>query len=136
MVRERRALKALDFSGKTFRDYAPDSVEGRNRRILQQLENPPEDFDARQALLDRIPSYFFRNYYYYFAPLKQYIKEILGDEIPDEKLKRAAQILRDEKIVPSREVIICDHSRGNNQSVVFRVLASDYERGLAERKVS
>jgi len=128
-------LRSMDFWGN-IRNYSPDSEEVRNSQFFSQLENPPEDFDAKQALLDQIPPYFFRNYYYYFLPLKQYIEEILGEKIPDEKLSQASQILRDEKIVPSRKVIICDYTRGKNQIVVFRVLASDYERGLAEKKVS
>ena len=114
-----------------FRNYSADSEEVTNSRLFDQLENPPEDFDARQSLLDRIPNYFFKSYYYYFIPLKQYIKEILGEEISDEKLGPAAQILRDEKIIPVRKSLICDYSCGKNQRVVFRVLAWDYERGLA-----
>src|SRR3990167_10853157 len=100
MVRERRALKALDFSGKTFRDYAPDSVEGRNRRILQQLENPPEDLDARQSLLDGVPSYFLKQNGDLFVPLKKYIRDVLGKEIPDENLAQATQVLKEHRVVP------------------------------------
>ena len=48
------ALRGLDFFGRS-RDYSADSEEARNSRFFSELENPPENFDARQALLDRTP---------------------------------------------------------------------------------
>lgn len=135
MVRE-HPLRALDFSGKTFRDYAPGSAESRNRQILHQLGNPPEDFDARQSLLDAVPSYFLKYNGDLFVPLKRYIRDVLGREIPDENLAQATQLLKEHKVVPVLTATIWDYDHGKSQRIVFRVLVWDYERGLAERKVS
>lgn len=131
MSRE-HALRSRDFFGKTRRDYALDSEEVRKRKLEHQLQNPPEDFDERQAFLDGFPNHLIKEFMDLFVPLSRYCEDVLDLDFRKHELPQLAEFLVDKKLVPAIPWQVTGKTRSGSKKLYTRFLVTlwDYERGI------
>jgi len=94
VVRERDA--ELD----RFRNYSLEAPAVRNRLILHELENPPDDFTLGQALMNRVGYAIWNQNMDLFVSVREYYRKVLNAGVPKEEIPFAARSLRLSKIVP------------------------------------
>ena len=94
------AVVSLIHSSEFKRIYSPGSETAKKRLLIRSLQDPPQEFSKRQELLDGVPNYLVKECSDLFPPLSDYCEDVLGIDVPTEKIPEAALYLRQNKIVP------------------------------------
>lgn len=106
----------------------------RKEELISKLENPPGDFDERQALLDSTPESLIRyDCFDLFVAFRHFIKEGLDIRVGTSQYPEIAIYLRNNKIVPVKPV---SFMRRGKRFFQYFVLLSDHEYFLLKRQTS